>query len=78
MESEFGTKPGVDITGYRDTFTFGAGRVSVLPCAIFPLFHSVYLEDLPWYKNGRCIQSEYQTLIHSIFLGLIPSSLCTH
>nr|A0A6S6QP77.1 RecName: Full=Cytochrome P450 monooxygenase ple6; AltName: Full=Pleuromutilin biosynthesis cluster protein 6 [Rhodocybe pseudopiperita]BCI98774.1 putative cytochrome P450 [Rhodocybe pseudopiperita] len=26
MESEFGTKPGVDLTGYRHTFTFGAGR----------------------------------------------------
>jgi hypothetical protein len=30
MQSEFGTKPGVDVTGYRHTFIFGAGRVSVM------------------------------------------------
>ncbi|EUC41238.1 hypothetical protein COCMIDRAFT_40564 [Bipolaris oryzae ATCC 44560] len=26
LKTEFGTKPGVDMTGYRNNFTFGAGR----------------------------------------------------
>lgn len=35
MRSEFGTRPGADITGCRDTpFSFGGGRVSDLSTSI--------------------------------------------
>jgi hypothetical protein len=55
LRSEYGTKPGVDVTDFRHTIMFGAGRVGHLNAAVnYPLLMALHSEDLCW--DATCEQ----------------------
>lgn len=47
LHSEYGTKPGVDVTDFRHTIMFGAGRVGHLSAvANYPLLTAIYSQRI--------------------------------